>query len=273
MAMKRAASIVAFALVAAGAGWARQQTGPINAPPNPPVIHRIPLYPQVPPPPMPSEQIITHFISNETLYKEAYQKYGFLETIRVEELNAQGGVTGSLQVETEIFDKPDGGRYERVLNSSKSTLQHLRFSFQDLETVASIPPFPLAGSAAANYNFTYRGMQKEGELMTYAFQVEPKNMQPGHLYFSGVVWVDNVDLAIVKSYGHYVTTEPRPAGALPFSFYDTYRDNVEGKYWFPSYIRSDDYYGQGNNQLPIRLIVTSSHFHLGQPQIPAAKTQ
>lgn len=222
---------------------------------------------------MSPDQIITHFISNETLYKQEYAKYGFLETIRVEELGPKGGVTGALQAEMEIFDKPNGGQYERFLKSSPSTLQYLKFSYHDLETIASIPLFPLAGTAAGDYNFTYRGTQKEGELMTYAFQVEPKNLQPGKLYFSGVVWVDKIDLAIVKSYGHFVSLEPRAPNALPFSFYDTYRENVSGKYWFPSYIRSEDFYTKGKQQIPIRLIITSSHFHLGQPQIPAAKTQ
>ena len=271
-AMKRAVMLAALALLAAGAGRAQQQTGPMNAPANPPLIHRIPLYPQVPPPPMSPDQIIAHFISNETLYEAEYEKYGFLEAIRVEELGPKGGVTGDLQVETEVFDKPGGGQYQRVLNSSPSTLQYLKFSYQDLETAASMPLFPLAGSAAADYNFTYRGTQKEGELTTYAFQVKPKSMQQGRIYFSGVIWVDNVDLAIVKSYGHFVSTDPTPANVLPFTFYDTYRENVAGKYWFPSYVRSDDFFEKGKQQIPIRLIVTSSHFHPGQPQIPPAKT-
>lgn len=271
--MKRATILVALVLLAAGAGRAQQQPGPMSAPANPPLIHRIPLYPQVPPPPMSPSQIITHFISNETLYKQEYEKYGFLETIRVEELGPKGGVTGALQVETEIFEKPGGGQYERVLKSSPSTLQYLKFAYQDLETVASIPAFPLAGTAAGDYNITYRGTQKEGDLMTYAFQVEPKTLQSGKIYFSGVVWVDNIDLAIVKSYGHFVSLESKSPNVLPFSFYDTYRENVAGKYWFPSYIRSDDSYTKGKKEIPIRLIIISSHFHPGKPQIPAAKTQ
>lgn len=271
--MKRIAILVACVILSATAGRAQQQPGPMSAPANPPLIHRIPLYPKVPPPPMSPNQIITHFLSNETLYKQEYAKYGFLETIRVEELGPKGGVTGALQVETEIFDKPGKGQYERVLKSSPSTLRYLKFSYQDLETVASIPPFPFAGAAAADYTFTYRGTQQEGELKTYAFQVEPKNLQPGKIYFSGVVWVDKIDLAVVKSYGHFVSLEQKASNVLPFSFYDTYRENVAGKYWFPSYVRSDDSYTNGKQQIPIRLIITSSHFHLGQPQIPAAKTQ
>ena len=75
--------MVALALLAPAAGRTQQQPGPMNPPANPPLIHRIPLYPQVPPPPMSPDQIIAHFISNETLYQAEYKKYGFLQTIRV----------------------------------------------------------------------------------------------------------------------------------------------------------------------------------------------
>jgi hypothetical protein len=263
--MKRAASLIAAALLIAGAGRA-QQTGPMQAPENPPVIKRIPLYPTVPPPPMAPDQIVSHFLANEAAYKQAYATYGFLQTIRVEELGPQGGATGSYQMQTEVYVKA-GGRLERILSNPQSSLQYLKLSAQDMETIAAIPLFPLAGDGA-DYNFTYRGLQKQGELTTYAFQVDPKTMQPGHIYFSGVVWVDNVDLAIVMSYGHFVASGTRKVGNLPFSYFEIYRENVAGKYWFPSYIRSDDSYQQGQNELPIRLVVRASDFQPGQPQLP-----
>lgn len=270
--MKRFAGLILTLVLAAGAAWAQDQTGPMRTPSGPPIIHRIPLYGKVPPPPVAPDQIIARFTANEKRNKAEYQKYGFLQTIRVEELGTGGGPTGSYQVEVEVFAKPGGSRYERILKRSKSSLQYLKLSTQDLEVLAAMPAFPLAEGSSA-YNFTYRGTEKEGDLMTYAFQVEPKSVQPGHLYFSGVVWVDNVDLAIVKSYGHFVSTSPKLPGALPFSFYTTYRENVTGTVWFPSYIRSNDYYQIGNNELPIRLIVRSRDFHPGQPQIPPPKAR
>lgn len=273
-AMKRVPILVAVLLMAAMAAWG-QQSGPIQPPSHAPVIKRIPLYPKLPPPPMAPAQIVQHFLANETKYKAAFKKYGFLQTVRVEELDSQDNPTGSYQVELGIDAKPDGAHYGRLLGKSRSSLQYLKLSSQDMEVIAQMPFFPLAGKAGANYRFTYRGTEKEGELMTYAFQVAPKTVESGHIYFSGVVWIDKIDLAIVKSYGHFVMSRPKPADALPFSysFFTTYRENVEGKYWFPSYIRSDDYYGQGNNELPIRLVVQLSDFHLGQPQIPPPKTQ
>jgi hypothetical protein len=270
--MKRAIHLLA-AIFLAAAAWAAQQTGPMEAPSNPPVIKRIPLYAKVPPPPMTPGQIIAHFTANEAAYKTAYAKYSYMQVVRVEELDPQGGVTGSFQIQAAIGPETNGARTVRVLGRSQSSLQVLSLSSEDLETILEFPAFPLAGDAAADYNFTYRGTEKQGELMTYAFEVQPKIEQPGRLYFSGVVWIDNVDLAIVMSYGHFVMSGPKPRHVLPFTFFETYRENVEGKYWFPSYLRSDDVYQRGSNQLPIRLVEQSSDFRVGPPQNSPPKTQ
>jgi hypothetical protein len=268
--MRATFEVVLAILLAAGAAWA-QQPGPLRPPEEPPRIHRIPLHPEVVPPPLPPEQIVQRFVANETKYRDVYEKYGYLETIRVEELGGRNGASGSYAIEVEVYLKPDGKRYERVLKRSKSTLQYLQLSMADLEVLAEMPRFPLAGDAAANYNFTYRGTEKLDELETYAFRVEPKKVEPGHSYFSGVVWVDNQDLAIVKSYGQFISSEPRPPNSLPFTFFETYRENAEGKYWFPSYIRSDEVLTKNQAELPIRLIVRATDFHPGQPAAPAAK--
>ncbi len=253
--------------LAAGA-VAAQQTGPINPPP-PPVIQYIPLHPSVPPPKLPPEEIVLRFTANEAACQAAYEKYGFLETIGVEELASKDGEPGgSEQVEVESFVKPTGERYDRILRQSGSSLAFLHLAPQDLVTLTEMPLFPLAGDATAQYDFDYRGTDKLDELTTYIFRVEPKNVVPGHRYFSGLVWVENEGMAIVKSYGEFLTGEPRPADALPFRFFDTYRVNTEGNCWFPAYLRSDDLVKAGKNQVPIRLIIQARDFHPGQPVLP-----
>lgn len=249
-----------------------QQAGPIS-PVAPPVIKHIPLHPEVPPPPLPPAEIVRRFTANEATYRDAYKHYGFEQSVRVEEFGGggQGGPTGAFEVKGAVYLKATGERYDRILSQSVSTLEHLHLTLPDLEVLANMPLFPLAGDVSPNYNFVYRGTEKVDELTTYDFLVQPRNMQPGRSYFSGVVWVDNEDLAIVKSYGQFLTTQPRPADALPFVFFETYRENTEGKYWFPTYIRSDDVIRDHDAELPIRLIIRSTNLHLAQPgQVPAA---
>jgi hypothetical protein len=62
--------------------------------------------------------------------------------------------------------------------------------------------------------------------------VKPKKMEVGKRYFLGQIWVDDRDLMIVKSYG-------RSTGILKkgtdqaFPKFETYREQIDGKYWFP----------------------------------------
>lgn len=258
-------------LLLAAAAARAQQVGPIHpAPSGSSNIEQIPLHPEVSPPAIPTQQIIQRFAANEAKYEAAFKKFGYLETIYVEELDGQnGGPTGTYGVKVELFLNPQGKRYERLLGKTTSTLQYLHLSSLDLEVIAEMPLFPLAGAAASHYNFDYRGTQKLDELTTYVFRVEPKKVVTGQPSFSGLIWVDTKDLAIVKSYGQFVNGRHRSSSALPFTFFDTYRGNIDGKYWFPIYIRSDDQMQVSGNEIPIRLIIRSSDFHPGKPVLPA----
>jgi hypothetical protein len=71
---------------------------------------------------------------------------------------------------------------------------------------------------------------------TYVFQVAPKRMEKNQRYFQGTVWVDDHDLAVVKSDGKAV---PDLKDNL-FPRFITYRENIEGPFWFPTYTHADD---------------------------------
>jgi hypothetical protein len=45
--------------------------------------------------------------------------------------------------------------------------------------------------------------------------------------------------------------------------FETYRENFQSKYWLPTYTRSDDYFkSEGNEDMPLRLVVRSTDFKL-----------
>ena len=253
------------ALVALGAtaGARAQQPGPI-VPPENPKIKMVPLRPETAPTRIPPALIVAQFTANEAKYKAAYAKFDFQQTIRVEELGTAGGPTGTYEVKVLSHLKPNGERYDRLLSHSPSSLEYVHLSAQDLEVLAEMPLFPLAGKQAEKYNFIYQGTEKLDQLNTFIFRVKPKRIIPGEQLFSGVIWVDDHDMAIVKSYGKFVNGKPRSAGALPFTMFETVRENTQGKFWFPTFIRSDDVVAVGQNQLPIRLVIRSSDFRLSQ---------
>jgi len=231
-----------------------QQPGPMAPPPSP-VIKEIPLNPQLESPPIPVAEIIRRFAANESRYNQVFRDCTYTETVLVQELDENNRPVGEYRFTGKTYLRPGDGRYEQVIGQPSNTLRSLSFSLEDVEVIASIPQFPLSSDQIGDYNLAYKGTEKIDFIQTYIFSVEPKQMQPGRAYFSGVVWVDRQDLAIVKSYGKFLTTEPARGPRLPFSIFETYRENIDGKYWLPTYTSSDDVVKSGGKEVSVRLIV------------------
>ena len=231
------------------------------APPPQFEIKRIPSVPHPGPPPIPQSEIIQKFAANEDIAQKIYDTYTFNETVRVEELADQGGkfiATG------DEYTRPDGERFWRVTKPPESTLKVTDYSLEDIRTIVSLPLFFLTTDQIANYDFLYAGQQKLDEINTYVFQVKPKQLSRTERLFQGVIYVDDHDLAIVETYGKFVSGADRRTGTkLPFSLFETYRENFQGKYWLPTYTSSDDYIDQPKaDQLHIRLVMRATDFKI-----------
>ena len=90
------------------------------------------------------------------------------------------------------------------------------------------------------YDFKYLGKEKIDELDLYVFDVAPKVLpdpkKSKERFFQGRVWVDDQDLQIVKVRGKGVPEEKNNK----YPTFETYRENIDGKYWFPSLTFADE---------------------------------
>jgi len=120
-----------------------------------------------------------------------------------------------------------------------TTLQRLTVTKEDLDGMRNIQPFVLTTAELPEYDVKYLGHVKVDEITAYVFSIRPKVMQKGRLYFQGTVWVDDRDLQIVKSNGKSVP-EVRTKNENLFPRFTTYREQVDGKYWFPTFTLADD---------------------------------
>jgi len=73
--------------------------------------------------------------------------------------------------------------------------------------------------------------------------------------------VDQKYLEVVKTYGKWVTdlgaVHPR---TLPFGMFEIYRENVDGKYWFPDYARAEETYKLKDRDISIRVTIKWTNF-------------
>jgi hypothetical protein len=260
--------MLAALLLAATAPPIRAQDdsqGPLPPPPKF-EVKRVPSVPHPAPPPVPEQEIIRRFTANEDVMKQAYESYNFAQAIRIEELGESGG--GKFTVTGEEYSRPDGARFWRVTQPPQSTLKLVKYSLEDVRTMVSTPVFFLTTGELGNYDLVYAGQQQLDELNTYVFQVKPKLLSRTRLFFQGVVFVDDHDFAIVETYGRFVSDMQGSGTKLPFSLFETFRQNVQEKYWLPAYTSSDDYLDDPDGtQLHLRLVIRSSDF---KPNAPSA---
>ncbi|MGA2845424.1 MAG: hypothetical protein ABSF68_08385 [Candidatus Acidiferrales bacterium] len=258
--MKRRFSFIVSStllLFFAASARAQDSTGPL-APPPKYEVKRLPSEPHPGPPPVPEQEIIQKLAANEDVMKQKYETYDFTQTIRIEEMFDPGG---KFSVTGEVYTRPDGQRFLRVAKQPESDLKVEHFSLEDVHTIATLPLFSLTSREIANYNFKYAGQEKLDQLTTYVFQVKPKLLSRKQRFFEGLIWVDDHDFAIVKSYGKLVSEISGNGTSLPFTMFETYRENFQGKYWLPTYTRSDDFVkGPDDEELPLRLVIRSTDF-------------
>lgn len=193
------------------------------------------------------QQIIQAFAAKETLFKAARDNYTFHQINKVQELGPDNEVTGQFQQDWDILYDDNGKRIERVTYAPLDTLKGLILTEQDYDAFRQINPFVLTSDELPEYDVQYRGHVKVDEITAYVFSIRPKEIQKGRQYFQGMVWVDDRDLQIVKSEGKQVPEIRTKGNENLFPHFTTWREQIDGKFWFPTFTLADDtlYFTQG----------------------------
>jgi hypothetical protein len=243
-----------------------QTSGPI-VPPRAPDVVRLPNNPAPEKPPIPAEEIIRQLAANQDEAANARDRYIYRKIVLLAEMGDDGKPAGQDQVTTEFAAQEDGTWRPKTSHKPDSSLQVVSLEPDALAMLSSIPSFPFTTPQLAKYEIAYQAMEPVDELMTYVFRVTPKLLDRTHAYFSGLIWVDNHDLAIVKSYGKWVmeTGDVNPGG-LPFTMFETYSQPVMNKFWMPAYSRSD---GFAKGQIPVRLTIRWDDYKVAGKAVPA----
>src|SRR5271170_4594249 len=230
------------------------------------------------PPTLPIDQVIKKLTQQEDTYALARSHYTYRKTIRIQEFGPDGKPAGEYVMVTEPGRDPDGGAFDKVVERPHSTLQYMpELQSEDFEALNRVPAFPLTTSQLAKYDLKYLGKDQVDEISCYIFEVKPRVVERQHGFFKGIVWIDDKYLEVVKTYGSWVNDlgDMKSSPQLPFTLFETYREFVDGKYWFPTYARSDETLHFKDHEVPVRMIVKWSDFKplaAGTPSASPAST-
>jgi hypothetical protein len=195
------------------------------------------------------DEVIKRFTEKESDLREVWKDYAYRQETKLQVLGPAKTVSGEYyQVSDFVFDDK-GRRIEKIVRAPQSTLRDagLEMTADDKNAMVNLQPFALAKEELPNYKLSYVGKEKLDELNTYVFDVTPKAMIDQRelkrlrdqkiegKYFQGRIWVDDQDLQIVKTDGKTV-----PEFKQRFPRFQTYRENIDGRYWFPTYTYGED---------------------------------
>ena len=187
------------------------------------------------------EDIIKRFAAKETEFSKARDQYTYRQDVKVETLDGET-VDGQYHEVFDVMFDDKGHRIENVVFAPASSLTKIFMSQEDFEDIRHRLPFVLTTEDLPEYNILYVGQQKEDELECYVIDIAPKKIEGKKRYFQGRVWVDNHDFQIVKTYGKTVPDIRQKHGDQEnlFPKFTTWRQQIDGQYWFPVYTKADD---------------------------------
>jgi hypothetical protein len=185
------------------------------------------------------EQIIQKFAAKEKEFKEARDNYTFRQDVRVQTLDGDT-VNGEYREVFDVTYDNQGRHLENVVYAPQSSLTEIMMSPEDLQDIRHLLPFVLTSDEISEYDILYVGQQQEDELHCYVFDIAPKKIEGQKRYFQGRVWVDDRDLQIVKTSGKTVPDIRKKNNENLFPKFTTWREQVDGQYWFPAYTLADD---------------------------------
>lgn len=220
-------------------------------------------------PQLPPEEIIRRFTQKESELREIWKEYAYTQESKLQVLGPADTIRGEFYQVSEFVFNDAGARIERIIKAPPSTLDQagLTMTPEDKNALVNLQPFALATEELPNYFVSYVGKEKVDELNTYVFDVIPKVMSNKKelerlrkqkiegKFFQGKIWVDDEDLQIVKTAGKTV-----PEFGQRFPRFETYRENIDDRFWFPTYTYGDDSLEFDFGSIRVRLVVRYKNY-------------
>src|SRR5579859_83711 len=207
------------------------------------------------------QDLVQKFAGKEAVFKDARNHYTYTQEVIVQTLDGST-VDGEFKETTDVLYDDKGNRVENVTYAPQPTLSRIQITKEDFDDFRNRLPFVLTSQDLGEYNILYVGQQRVDELQAYVFDVAPKKVEKngGPRFFQGRIWVDNQDFQIVKTCGKNVPDIRKRNQENLTPKFVTYREQVDGQYWFPTYTRADDVLHFSSGDVQIREIVKYTNY-------------
>ena len=224
------------------------------------------------------EHLIRQVAARESAALAARRSYTYQQEVTVQTLydsnTGRSIVDGEYRQVVEVGYDEHGRRIERVTFAPQTSLRRISMMPADFEDIRTFAIFSLTTDELPRYSVRYLGGQHVDELDTYVFEVAPRTMEKDKRYFQGKIWVEQKDLDVVKTCGRSVPdtiVDKKKKTQDKHPTFATYREQMPGGFWFPTYSRSDEYMDFGRNGVHVRETIKFSNYQ--KEERPPANVQ
>jgi hypothetical protein len=170
-------------------------------------------------------------------------QYAYRQTVRLQELDSRGGMSGEYREVRDVIFSPEKERSEQMVGAPLHTLKHLILTEEDFQDIREIQPFVLTDDMLFIYETKFRGEEpvegQDGKLDCWVLQVRPRQILDKQRLFDGLLWIKKDDYSVVRSEGQAVPQIRTTKQENLFPRFTTVRHLVNG-FWFPTLTFADD---------------------------------
>src|SRR5437016_6565376 len=188
-----------------------------------------------------ADEVIKRFAATEKEFKAALDLYAYRQTVKVQTVDGDT-IDGEYAQTFDVTFDDQSDKVKTVDYAPESSLQRISMTQEDVDDIENRLPFVLTSDEIPEYDILYAGQQQEDELHCYVFDIAPKRIEGKKRYFQGRIWVDDQDFQIVKTYGKSVPDirKGKKGQENLFPKFTTWRQQIDNRYWFPTYTKADD---------------------------------
>ena len=208
-------------------------------------------------------EIIKAFSEKESEFYEAWMQYTYHQVADIRIVSVDGFPLKERMTLISDVVFGDDGRRDVKLVKKQGGLRSLKWTAEDEEVINNLQPFALTAKELPLYDLKYQGKERVDELDCYVFAVRPKSTRGARSgrFFEGKIWVDDQDLQVVRTVGKPVPQGRNEDGdESKFPEFETIREVIDNKYWFPTWTRADSKLRFDNGTFHIEETITYENY-------------
>ena len=193
------------------------------------------------------QNIIQEFAAKEKIFSEARNNYTYHQINKVEELGPDNEIVGIYEQEWDILYDDTGKRIEKVTYAPVDTLKRFIVTKEDISSFAIFSPLSLPRMSCRSTKSSIWDTSRWIKLPPTFSPSGPRKSRKSGSISRASCGLTTGTCRLSSAKARQCPKSKTKKGENLFPRFTTWREQVDGKFWFPTYTMADDtlYFSNG----------------------------